>query len=421
MVLLRRLHLFIAAAVERFYADRCLTRAAALAYSSLLSLVPLLAVMFSVLKGLGVQRRLEPILLSRLSLHQETTDSIIGFIDRTNVGTLGALGATLLLVTVVSVLGAIEGSLNDIWRVRGNRNWWRRVTDFLSVTLLSPFLLLAATALTSSLQSQSFVRFLLENDFVGQAMVGALRVVPIVFNIVGIAVLYAVMPNRRPSWRPILLGAVVAGTSWHFLQLAYVRLQIGVASNNAVYGALSQLPGLLAWLYVSWAVILVGAEVAATYELGMEASLWRGAGIELRGVALHLLMRCADAFERGDAVVSSRSVARELQMPFQLIEDLAARLIEWGWITMAADDSSRFLLARAASGIEIDRLRELPSGAVLPAGCDGRVVGAVEEQSRIADEQWRGVTLADVMRPAQGCLRLSDPASVARSDDLPPA
>src|SRR5438034_5510644 len=103
---------------RRFLADQCLMRASALAYTSLLSLVPLLALMFAVLKGLGVQRRLEPLLLSRLSLDSGTIESILTYIDHTNVGTLGALGAVALVATVVSVLGSIEGSFNHIWRVR---------------------------------------------------------------------------------------------------------------------------------------------------------------------------------------------------------------------------------------------------------------------------------------------------------------
>ena len=114
----RTLAAYGAAAVRRFLADQCLMRASALAYISLLSIVPLLALMFAVLKGLGVQHRLEPLLLSRLSLDQETSDLIIGYIDRTNVSTLGALGAATLVLTVVSVLGNVQTSFNAIWRVR---------------------------------------------------------------------------------------------------------------------------------------------------------------------------------------------------------------------------------------------------------------------------------------------------------------
>src|SRR5580765_7913153 len=123
---------FVGAVIRRFIADKCLLHASALAYTTLLSLVPLLALMFSVLKGLGVQRRLEPLLLSRLALTPETTEQIIGYIDATNVATLGALGAALLVLTVITVLGAVESSLNHIWRVHEGRTYWRMVTDYFS-------------------------------------------------------------------------------------------------------------------------------------------------------------------------------------------------------------------------------------------------------------------------------------------------
>ena len=110
---MRRLWLYLVAGGWRFYADRCFMRASALAYASLLSLVPVLAVMFAVLKGLGVQRRLEPLLLSRLALHADTTQAIIGYIDATNFRTLGAFGAVALLLTVYGLLGSIEASFKD--------------------------------------------------------------------------------------------------------------------------------------------------------------------------------------------------------------------------------------------------------------------------------------------------------------------
>ena len=167
--------------------------------------MPLLALMFAVLKGLGVQHRLEPVLLSRLSLDQETTDLIIGYIDRTNVSTLGTLGAAALVLTVISVLGTIEASFNHIWRVAQQRSLWRKVTDYLGVVLLTPFLLLAGVAITSAAQVQQLLHWVLDNGYLGGAAMRRSRLSPLVINAAGIGVLYAVMPNRRPAWGPIVL------------------------------------------------------------------------------------------------------------------------------------------------------------------------------------------------------------------------
>src|SRR5262245_22046147 len=137
------------AAALRFYWDQCLLHASALTYTSLLSVVPFLALMFAVLKGLGVTGRLEGWLLTQIGLSQEVTDMIVGYVSEVNVGTLTTLGAVALLFTAISVLGNIESSLNYIWRVQSGRVWWRKLSDYLSVVLVTPFLLLAAVGVTS--------------------------------------------------------------------------------------------------------------------------------------------------------------------------------------------------------------------------------------------------------------------------------
>ena len=251
--------MIVVATVRRFYGDRCLEAAAALTYTSLLSLVPLFALMFAVLKGLGAQNRLEPLLLSRLSLDPEVTGRMLGWIDHTNVGTIGALGAVFLIFTVISVLGGIESIFNMVWRVARGRTWWRKITDYVSVVLLIPFLLLFAVGITSALREQTILRELLEVDVLHGVALAALRLAPIAMNVVALGILYAVMPNRRPHPKSIAIGALVAGCAWQLVQTAYVALQIGVARANAIYGALAQLPVTLVWIYVSWAVVLAGA------------------------------------------------------------------------------------------------------------------------------------------------------------------
>jgi YihY family inner membrane protein len=224
----------VVATVKRFYADRGLEAAAALTYTSLLSLVPLLALMFAVLKGLGAQHRLEPLLLSKLSLDPEVTARLLEWIDHTNVGTLGALGAVFLIFTVISVLGSIESIFNVVWRVRHGRSWWRKVTDYVSVVLLIPFLLLFAVGLTSALREQAILRALLSVEVVHGVVLFVLGLAPIAMNVVALGILYAVMPNRRPHAKSIVIAALLAGCVWQVVQNGYVSLQIGVARDLEV-------------------------------------------------------------------------------------------------------------------------------------------------------------------------------------------
>lgn len=411
---LSRAATFVVAVARRFYADQCLMSASALAYTSLLSLVPLLALMFAVLKGLGAQSRLEPLLLSRLSLNQETIDLIIGYIDRTNVSTLGALGAAMLILTVISVLGTIESSFNHIWRVTQPRGMWRQITDYLGVVLLTPLLLLAGVAITSASQVQAILQWILGINYVGPAATRVLTLSPIIVNAAGLGILYAVMPNRRPAWRPIVISALIAGIAWQIVQWSYLILQVGVARNDAIYGALAQLPVTLVWLYVSWTIVLGGAEIAALLEFGAEA--WRTArdAPDAQAVALHLLLLAADEFERGGRGIEPRVVARQLGVRIDAVQPVAATLCELGWLVGIDGDPDRVVLARAPAVIELGEMAALTRGEWVPPHTDPRATAAL---ARIEDKRpslWGGATLADLMSATPALTRRADVRHRAR-------
>ena len=381
---------------RRFYDDQCLMRASALAYTSLLSIVPLLALMFAVLKGLGVQHRLEPLLLSRLALQPETASAMIDYIDRTNVSTLGSLGAAALVLTVISVLGSIEASLNHIWRVVQGRSVWRKVTEYLSVVLLTPFLLLVAVTITSSLQVQQLLGWFQQHQYLGEVAVQGLHLVPVLFNIVGIGTLYAIMPNRRQSPAALLVGAVVAGVAWQVVQVTYVRLQIGMAGYSAIYGALSQVPVTLVWLYVSWTVVLAGAEVAAVCEFGVAPRPGANGRPATAAVALHMLVRVARAFAAGGRPIDARAVARELDLGVDLVGPLGAWMVERGWL-VPRDDTGQWLLARDAGSIELADLATLDRAGAVPAACDPSVRLVCETVVGAGQAAWARLRLADVL------------------------
>ena len=148
--------------VRDFIADRCMLRASALTYTSLLSIVPLLALMFSVLKGFGVQNTLEPLILERIAVgSEEIVDNIITYINNTNVGSLGTVGLVVLVVTVLALLSNIEESFNHIWGVKETRSLMRRFADYFSVVTFGPIFVLAAISMTATLQTQGFLQHLM--------------------------------------------------------------------------------------------------------------------------------------------------------------------------------------------------------------------------------------------------------------------
>jgi membrane protein len=387
----------VLATALRFYGDRCLEAAAALTYTSLLSLVPLFALMFAVLKGLGAQRHLESLLLSRLSLDPAVTARMLEFIDHTNVGTLGALGAVFLIFSVISVLGSIESIFNRVWRVPRGRTVWRKVTDYVSVVLLIPFLLLFAVGITSALREQAILRALLAVDVLHGMALAALRVAPIAMNVVALAILYAVMPNRRPHPASIAIGALVAGFAWQVVQIGYVTLQIGVARANAIYGALAQLPVTLVWIYVSWAVVLAGAELAAVLEFGPPPGAEATREVSRWAVALHVLVEAADRFRAGAGPVELGVLAHQLEVGGDMLAGCVAALCDGGALVAIEDGRESYVLARAPESIGLAPLAERFGEAHAPKGADVRVAALLTEVEEERRQMLSRRTLADLV------------------------
>lgn len=386
---LRSTAAFLARASLRFYRDDCLLRASALAYVSLLSLVPFLAVVFAVLKGLGVPRKIEPLVLSRLALPAETFAAILAAIERINGSVVGAVGGVLLLSSVIGLLAAIEGALNHVWRVRQGRTWWRRLSEYLGLVLLTPFLLLAAIALTSSLRLGHIVRVVEGLPLAGEFLRWGLVAVPAVLNAVGLLLFYVVLPNRAPHWPSVGLGAAIGGVCWQIVQWVYVSLQIGVARYSAVYGALAQLPITLVWFYASWVVLLFGAECAAVAESGrLRAAPSRYPWSIL---ALQALRSAWLAFLEGKTSFDLVHWAKRHAVPLESAVDLVSVLSAWGWLRQVKpEDGWRFLVARHPRSWEFDRLAEL-DGRTAPGQVDSVVLRLWQLMQAEAAERWRGV------------------------------
>jgi membrane protein len=402
----RQLVRFCGAWPRRFYLDGCLLHASALTYTTLLSIVPLLALMFAAVKGLGIDDHLGSLLLQRLALSEEVIQQILTWVDRTNVGTLGTLGAVALVGTVISVLGNIESSFNHIWRVRQGRPVWRKISDYVSVVILAPFLMVAATGVTSFLAQQQLLQGLLEREAIGDAWQGVLPLVPYAFNAFGIFILYLVMPNRRPDFRAIVVAAVVAGVGWQLLQLGYVRLQVGVVRYNAIYGALAQLPVTLVWIYVSWAMVLAGAELAATLELGGAEEGERRVG--RLPVAFEVLADAARDLQVGGGGVQLVHVARRLRVARVDVEDVAEALVAGGLMLPIEGNTRRYSLAREPARIPLAEVAGIFAADGLPTRLDAPIASELDREQKEAASRLRTRSIADLVPPRQP---IADPPS----------
>jgi membrane protein len=254
-------------------------RAMSLVYTTLLSLVPLLAVSFSVLKGFGVHNQIEPLLLRFLAplgeRGAEIAENTIGFVDNVRVGILGSLGLALLLYTVVSLIQKIERAFNYTWHTRQTRSVGQRFSNYLSVVMVGPVLMFAALGITASLSSAAIVQRLAEVEVLGGLIQLMGQLVPYLLVIVAFTFVYMFVPNAKVRLGPALVGGVVAGVLWETLGFGFASVVASSARYTAIYSGFAVLILFMMWLYVSWLTLLVGASIAFYVQHPMQLSARR--------------------------------------------------------------------------------------------------------------------------------------------------
>lgn len=240
--------------------------ATSLVYTTLLSLVPLLAISFSVLKSFGVHDFIQPFLLNVLAplgnRADEVTGRIVGFVDNMRVGVLGAVGLGLLVWTVISLMQKIEATFNETWRISDQRSVARRFSDFLSVILIAPLLIFSAFGIGASLSSNAVVEYLRSYQIVGWAIGLTQTVTPYLLIVGAFTFLYVFIPNTRVRLLSAFVGAVIAGTLWATAGKIFSSFVVGSTNYTAIYSAFATAILFMIWLYVSWLILLVGASIA---------------------------------------------------------------------------------------------------------------------------------------------------------------
>jgi membrane protein len=217
--------------------------------------------------------------------------------------------------------------------------------------------------------------------------------------------MYALMPNRRANVPAIILGALVAGLAWYAVQTSYVALQVGFARYNAIYGALAQLPVTLVWIYITWAVVLAGAEVAAVYEFGPgSVGLVDQPGLRWP-VAVQVLLRAAEAFRRDGEHVKAAELARELEVETNIVAGVIERLRVAGLLVSTEDNG--VVLARDPTTINLNTLDTLIDPSVVPAGLDARIDALMRQMTDTRAAAAQPPRLADLLE--EGGAPAADP------------
>jgi len=241
-------------------------RAMSLVYTTLLSLVPLLAVSFSVLKAFGVHNQIEPTLRNLFAAlggeGEVVAARMVEFIGNVNVGVLGAAGLVFLIYTVVSLMQKIEEAFNYIWHVPNSRSMSERFSRYLSVLLIGPLLIFSALGITASVMNNDVVARLLASPYFTWIAIAAAKVAPYFMVVAAFAFIYLFIPNTRVRFVPALMGGVVGGVLWQTAGWAFAAFVAESSNYEKIYASFAVLLLFMIWLYVSWFILLFGANVS---------------------------------------------------------------------------------------------------------------------------------------------------------------
>lgn len=328
--------------------------AMSLVYTTLLSIVPLLAIGFSVLKGFGVHNEIEPMLAQFLAplgeRGAEITEKVIGFVDNTQVGVLGFIGLALLIYTVISLIQKIENAFNDTWHISQARSFARRFSDYLSVILVGPVLVFSAMGIQASLVRHTLVTDLSTIEPVGWAMEIAGRLMPNVLVVTAFTFIFIFVPNTKVRLGPAFAGGLISGLLWVLAGWAFASFVVTSGRYTAIYSAFATVIFAMIWLYVSWLIVLVGGCIAFYVQ---NPAYLRPAGGPIRlsnrlreWTALQIAAQMAKTFYAGEKPWPLDTFAKRLRLPREAVERVMLALEDNGLVIRTAEEPPGFMPAR---------------------------------------------------------------------------
>jgi membrane protein len=339
-------------------------RSMSLVYTTLLSIVPLLALSFSVLKAFGVHNQVEPALRQFLAplgpQSQEVTDYIIQFVARMNVGVLGSVGFALLLYTAVSLVQKMEESFNYIWHIAEPRSMGERFSRYLSVLLVGPILVFSAIGMTAAVTNLDAVQGVLAVEPLGWLLYRVGELLPYLLVIGAFIFIYIFVPNTRVRFWPALTGGLVGGLLWQTGGWAFAKFVAASTRYSAIYSSFAILVLFMIWLYVSWLILLFGAAVAF-YRQHPEYILAQAGEPRLSNrmrerLALAVMALIADSYSKGLPGWPLQRLARELHVPSHAVRMMLAALEQGEVLVRSHADPPAYLPARDLGRISVAAL-----------------------------------------------------------------
>ncbi len=397
-------------------------RAGGLVYTSLLSLVPFLAVTVSVLKAFGVHQRVEPIVAEIVEPlgpnGEQITLRVMQFVNNLDVGVLGVVGIAGLFYTTYSLIGKVEEAFNAIWRVRRGRSWTRKFTDYLSVVLVGPVVIVSAFGLLASIQSHTLVQRVLEIQPFGYVAIWGAQYLPFLLLCGLFTFFYKFIPHTEVRGAAAMVGGGAAALLWGAAGEGFAAFVAGSTKYSAIYSGFAILILFLLWLYVGWMIILVGAQVAFFYQhpgayepqyrWAQSSCAWR------ERAALRLMVCLARRYLAGDPPYQPIDVATATNIPLPVIEELTDVFVEAGYLSRMSSPKGMIGFVRPPSHISVEAILEvIRNGGVsaVPSGVSSldRVEDVLHRRDTAVSNALSDLTLESLVsgRTAEGGGRSS--------------
>ncbi|MEN8120855.1 MAG: YihY/virulence factor BrkB family protein [Bacteroidota bacterium] len=335
-------------AIKSYGKDKTPIHASALTYFSLLSIVPVIAVGFAIAKGFGLENMLEEEIAKSLAGQKEVSAYLLNFaktmLSTTKGGILAVVSISVLLYTVLKLFHQIENTFNIIWKVERSRSFIRKFTDYLSITLIAPILIVLSgtvnvyitTILKDFSQNTDFF------ELISPIIMFSIKLIPYFLIWVLFTLLYLIMPNKGVKFTHAFIAGLIAGTAYQLIQFYYINFQIGFSRYNAIYGSFAALPLFLIWLQISWNVVLLGAQIAAAFEniksFGYKEAYPLLSQANKRILSLLVLKKIVIKFKTDEPAPSASNLSEESQLPLLYVSNIVDELSETGLISRVSNN-----------------------------------------------------------------------------------
>ncbi|PIS01181.1 MAG: YihY/virulence factor BrkB family protein [Chlamydiae bacterium CG10_big_fil_rev_8_21_14_0_10_35_9] len=339
--------------VQSFIKDKCILRASALTFYTLMSIVPIIAMSFAIAKGFGMQAKVESELISRFQEHEDVIKQIIVFsknlLENTKGGLIAGIGTVVLFWSVVKVINHVEGAFNSIWYVKKQRNWKRKFTDFFTIMFIGPIVFFVASSVTVFIVSklEAYVKGIGLYESVSSSIIFLIQLTPYALIWALFTFIYIFMPNTKVKFLSALVGALIAGTVYQVVQWGYFKFQISASKYGAIYGSFAAIPLFLVWLQLSWIIVLAGSEISCAWQNfeiyareGKDKPLSHRLKILLSLWVTHL---CVKKVQNNEGPITLNQIYKQTKIPLFILNSILNDLVDCHILVFTENEKSGYM------------------------------------------------------------------------------